>query len=104
MLCPECGHDHEGGTNCPEAEGESTPPVDFIPLAEVEDAEDFQVLALCLEEEGIPWFIQSEPPLGLTPGTGAEGPVAMIYVAENFFRRACRALDALGPVEAGRKG
>jgi hypothetical protein len=76
--------------------------VDFIPLAEVEDAEDFQILALRLEEEGIPWFIQSEPPLGLAPGGGGEAPVAMIYVAENFFRRACRALDVLRPVEAGQ--
>jgi hypothetical protein len=101
MLCPECGHEHEGGMHCPEAEGESTPPVDFIPLAEVEDAEDFQVLALRLEEEGIPWFIQSEPPLRVTPGTGVEGPVAMIYVAENFFRRA---LEVLRPVEAGQQG
>jgi hypothetical protein len=100
MLCPECGHDHEGATHCPEAEGESTPPMDFIPLAEVEDAEAFQVLALRLEEAGIPWFIQSEPPIGLTPG--ADGPVAMIYVAENFFRRACRALEDLRTVEAGQ--
>ena len=100
MFCPDCGHDHEGAAHCLEAEGESTPPVDFIPLAEVEDAEDFQVLALRLEEAGIPWFIQSEPPLGMTSGAGADGPVAMIYVAENFFRRACRALEDLRTVEA----
>jgi len=102
MLCPECGHVHEGGTECLESEGESTPPVDFIPLAEVEDAEDFQVLALRLEEEGIPWFIQSEPPLAVTSGAGGEAPVAIIYVAENFFRRACRALETVRPVGAGQ--
>ena len=102
MLCPECGLVHEGGTECPEAGGESAPPVEFIPLAEVEDAEDFQILALRLEEEGIPWFIQSEPPLGVTPGVGGGEPVAIIYVAENYFRRACRALETLRPVGAGQ--
>jgi hypothetical protein len=94
MMCPECGLDHEGGSaHCPEEAGGR--PVEFIPLAEVKDAEAFEALALRLEEEGIPWYIQSEPPLGLGPG----GPVAMIYIAEPCFRRACRALDAVRPVE-----
>lgn len=102
MLCPDCGHDHEGGSaHCPEGEGESGRPVEFIPLAEVEDADAFQVLALRLEQEGIPWFIQSEPPIA-TAAAEVAGPVAMIYVAESFFRRACRAVDALRPVGAGR--
>jgi hypothetical protein len=69
--------------------------VEFIPLAEVKDAEAFESLAHRLEEEGIPWYIQSEPPLGLA----SEGPVAMIYIAEPCFRRARRALEAVLPVE-----
>jgi hypothetical protein len=82
-----------------EGEGEPGRPVEFIPLAEVADAAAFQVLAHRLEEEGVPWYIQSEPPLGLEPG----GPVAMIYVAEHRFRHACRALEALRPVGAEQK-
>ena len=93
MLCPECGLDHEGGSSqCPEEGGGR--PVEFIPLAEVTDAEAFQALAQRLEEEGIPWYIQSDPPLGLGPG----GSVAMIYIAEPCFRQACRALEAVRPV------
>jgi hypothetical protein len=69
--------------------------VEFIPLAEVADADAFEALTHRLEEEGIPWYIQSEPSLGLGPG----GPVAMIYIAEPCFRQACRALEAVRPVE-----
>lgn len=91
MICPECGLDHEEGSpQCLAGEGEPGPqPVEFIPLAEVVDAEAFQALALRLEEDGIPWYIQSEAPLD------SGEPVAMIYVAENRFRRACRALEAV---------
>jgi hypothetical protein len=100
MFCPECGLDHEGGSaHCGNQEGEAGRPVEFIPLAEVADAAAFQALAQRLEEEGVPWYIQSEPPVGLEPG----GQVAMIYVAENSFRRARRALEALRPVGIDQK-
>jgi hypothetical protein len=103
MVCPECGMDHEEGSpQCLVGEGEPGPQsLEFIPLAEVEDALAFQALALRLEEDGIPWYIQSEPPLSLSPGS--EGPVAMIYVAENRFRRACRSLEAVRLVGVDQK-
>jgi hypothetical protein len=72
--------------------------VEFIPLAEVTDADAFETLAHRLEEEGIPWYIQSEPPLG-----GPGRPVAMIYIAEPCFRRACRAIESLRPVGLEQK-
>ncbi|HEX4494355.1 MAG TPA: hypothetical protein VIE43_01695 [Thermoanaerobaculia bacterium] len=97
MMCPECGLDHEGGSSqCPE--GVAGRPVEFIPLAEVTDADAFETLAHRLEEEGIPWYIQSEPPLG-----GPGRPVAMIYIAEPCFRRACRAIESLRPVGLEQK-
>jgi extradiol dioxygenase family protein len=100
MVCPECGLDHEGGSSqCPEGEGVASRPVEFIPLAEVTDADSFEALAHRLEEEGIPWYIQSEPPLGL----GSGGPVAMIYIAEPCFRLARRALESLRPVGVEQK-
>jgi hypothetical protein len=100
MLCPECGLNHDDGVPCPEGDGEPDPPLEFIPLAEVEDAEAFQALAVRLEEDGIPWYIQSEPPLG----AGSDSvSVAMIYVAENRFRHARRALDAVRLVGADQK-
>jgi hypothetical protein len=102
MVCPECGLDHEGGSaHCMDGdgEGEAIPVVEFIPLAEVADEADFQTLAHRLEEEGVPWYVQSEPSIGLEPG----GQVAMIYVAENSFRRARRALEALRPVGVDQK-
>jgi hypothetical protein len=99
MVCPECGLDHEGGSaHCMDGEGEAGR-VEFIPLAEVADEADFQSLAHRLEEEGVPWYVQSEPPIGLESG----GRVAMIYVAENSFRRALRALEALRPVGVDQK-
>jgi len=98
MVCPECGLDHEGGSaHCMDGDGESVPAVEFIPLAEVADEADFQALANRLEEEGVPWYVQSEP--SIEPG----GQVAMIYVAENSFRRARRALEALRPVGVDQK-
>jgi hypothetical protein len=98
MFCPECGRDHEEGSpQCLAGEGEPGPQLEFIPLAEVVDAEAFQALALRLEEDGIPWYIQSEPPLD------SGGAVAMIYVAEDRFRRACRALEAVRLVGADQK-
>ena len=102
MHCPDCGLEHEeGSSQCPGGEGEASPPVEFIPLAEMADAEAFQALALGLEEAGIPWFIQSEPPIDLEGDPG--GPVAMIYVAEPHFRRACRTLEAVRPVAVQQK-
>jgi len=102
MLCPECGGRHEeGSSQCLDGDGGASRPVEFIPLAEVADAAAFEALALKLEEGGVPWYIQSEPPLGLTSDSG--GPVAMIYVAEHRFRHACRALESLRPVGAGQK-
>jgi extradiol dioxygenase family protein len=100
MFCPECGLDHEGGSaHCMDGDGEAGQVMEFIPLAEVADEADFQALANRLEEEGVPWYVQSEPSLGLEPG----GQVAMIYVAENSFRRARRALEALRPVGVDQK-
>ena len=46
MICPECGLDHEEGSPCLAGEEEPTPQLEFIPLAEVADAEAFQALAL----------------------------------------------------------
>ena len=98
MVCPECGLDHEGGSaHCMDGDGEAVPAVEFIPLAEVADEADFQALANRLEEEGVPWYVQSEP--SIEPG----GQVAMIYVAENSFRRARRAVEALRPVGVDQK-
>lgn len=98
MLCPDCGRDHEEGSpQCHGVEGEPGQPLEFIPLVEVVDAEAFQALALRLEEDGIPWYIQSEPPLD------SGKPVAMIYVAENRFRRACRTLEAVRLVVVDQK-
>lgn len=99
MICPECGLDHEEGSpQCLAGEeGELGPQLEFVPLAEVVDAEAFQALALRLEEDGIAWYIQSEPPLD------AGEPVAMIYVAENCFRRALRALEAVRLVGADQR-
>ena len=100
MVCPECGLDHDGGSaHCMDGDVEVEPVVEFIPLAEVADEADFQALANRLEEEGVPWYVQSEPAIGLEPG----GQVAMIYVAENSFRRARRALEALRPVGVDQK-
>jgi hypothetical protein len=103
MVCPECGLDHEEGSpQCLVGEEEpASQHLEFIPLAEVEDAAAFQALALRLEEDGIPWYIQREPPLGLSHGS--EEPVAMIYVAENRFRSACRALEAVRLVGVEQK-
>jgi hypothetical protein len=97
MICSDCGLDHEEGSPCPAGEGGPGPQVEFIPLAEVVDAEAFQALALRLEEDGVPWYIQSEPPLD------SGEPVAMIYVAEDRFRRACRSLEAVRLVGVDQK-
>ncbi|MFL6194996.1 MAG: hypothetical protein ACJ75H_12550 [Thermoanaerobaculia bacterium] len=101
MFCPDCGGDHEGeDSHCPDWEGDGDPG-EFIPLIQVTDASEFQALAHLLEEEGIPWFIQSEPSLGLP--AEPEGSVAMVYVAENHFPQARRALEAVLPVGVERQ-
>jgi hypothetical protein len=84
MFCPECGlEDHEeGSSHCVDCEvvlaedpsGEDAPveeEVEFVRLMEVSDVEEFAAMTSQLEEEGIPWFVQSD------------GALAMIYVAEN---------------------
>jgi hypothetical protein len=102
MFCPECGGDHEGGaSHCADWEGGDAEPGEFVPLTEVTDAVDFQVLAQRLEDSGISWFIQSEPSLGHP--VAPEGSVAMVYVAEKEFPRARRALEDVLPVGADRQ-
>jgi hypothetical protein len=67
----------------------------------VADAAEFQLLAHLLEEDGIPWFIQSEPSLGHP--VAPEGSVAMVYVEERHYPRARQALDAALLVSADRQ-
>ena len=104
MHCPDCGLEHEeGSSQCLGGEGEASRPVEFIPLAEMADAEAFQALALGLEEAGIAWFIQSEPPIGLDTEPG--GPVAMRSTSPRapFPPRLPRHLEAVRPVAVQQK-
>lgn len=99
MLCPECGLEYEDSTShCPDCEvllvgelEEAVGPAEFLPLIEVTDATAFALVTSQLEEQGIPWFIQSEPPLGLPAEPG--GPVAVVYVAEACLDQARAALE-----------
>lgn len=111
MFCPECGLDYEEGstlcTDCdvplvdePEEE-EAGGSAEFVPIVEVTDVVAFAVITARLEEEGIPWFIQSEPPLDHAAGNGSA--VAMIYVGENHLSRALRIVDEASLVAAGEK-
>jgi hypothetical protein len=109
MFCPECGLDYEEGiSHCmdcevalvdePEEEGVEDP--EFVPILEVTDVAAFALVTSRLEEEGIPWFVQSEPPLGLSAETAA---TAVIYVAENRLPEARRILEEAAPVGVGEK-
>lgn len=109
MFCPECGLDYEDGmTHCidcdvtlitgPEEEtgGEEA---EFLPLVEVTDVRAFALVTSHLEQAGVAWFVQSEPPLGLP--TEPPGPMAVIYVAENHLDPARKALEAVDLLAVG---
>ncbi len=107
MFCPECGLDYEEGTShcldCdlplieePEEEAEEA---EFLPLVEVTDVGAFALVTSCLEQAGVAWFVQSEPPLGVSSELG--DPVAVIYVAENHLDPARRALESVNLAVVG---
>lgn len=109
MFCPECGLDYEEGVSLcmdcevalvEEPEQEQAGSAEFVPVVEVTDVVAFALITSRLEEEGVPWFVQSEPPLGLP--TEPEGPVAMIYVAENSVAQALRIVEEASLVGAGK--
>lgn len=93
MFCPICGLEFEEGTSlCGECEAElveevAADEVEFVALGEVTDAEVFAAVAAQLEDEGIPWFVQSE-----------KGPMAMVYVARSRLVEARRELAAASPM------
>jgi hypothetical protein len=97
MFCPICGLEFgEGATRCGECEAElvdelaadgPTEEVEFVALGEVTDAEVFAAVTAQLEDEGIPWFVQSE-----------KGPLAMVYVARSRLVEARRELAAVSPM------
>lgn len=101
MFCPECGLDYEEGiTHCldcdltliadpDEEDGEEA---EFLPLVEVTDVGAFALVTSYLEQAGVAWFVQSESPLGAA--AEPDGPVAVIYVAENHLDPARRALES----------
>lgn len=111
MFCPECGLDYGEGmkrcTNCdvtlisfPEEE-ETVDEPEFLPFVEVTDVESFALITSYLEQAGVAWFIQSEPPL--VPPAETAGSVTVIYVAENHFDSARRALEAANLLAVGER-
>ena len=101
MFCPECGLDYEEGiTHCldcdltliHEPEDDASEEAEFLPLVEVTDAGAFALVASYLEQAGVAWFVQSEPPLGVPPDPGSS--TAVIYVAENHLEPARKALES----------
>jgi len=111
MFCPECGLDYEEGvTHCidcdvtlitgPEDE-ETVDEAEFLPFIEVTDVGAFALVTSFLEQAGVAWFVQSEQPL-VSPAEPA-GPVAVIYVAENHFDSARKALESVDLLAVGEK-
>ena len=101
MFCPECGLDYEDGiTHCldcdltliDDPEDGNGEEAEFLPLVEVTDVGAFALVTSYLEQAGVAWFVQSEPPLGAP--SEPDGPVAVIYVAENHLDPARRALES----------
>jgi hypothetical protein len=96
MVCPGCGLEYEEGTSLCEdcaaelmeelAEDECAE-VEFVALGEVTDADVFAAVTAQLEDEGIPWFVQSE-----------KGPMAIVYVDRNRLVEARRELAAASPM------
>lgn len=111
MFCPECGLDYEEGmTHCldcdlpliadPEEGGDEE--AEFLPLIEVTDAGAFALVTSYLEQAGVAWFVQSEPPLGAGgPSEPSDTTVAVIYVAENHLDPARKALESANLTVAG---
>jgi hypothetical protein len=111
MFCPECGLDYgEGMKRCidcdvtlitsPEEE-EAVDEAEFLPFVEVTDVGAFALVTSHLEQAGVAWFVQSEPPLE-SPAEPA-GPMAVIYVAENHFDAARKALESVDLLAVGEK-
>lgn len=103
MFCPECGIDYEEGmTHCMdcdvvlihEPEEEEAEDAEFLPLVEVTDAGAFALVTSYLEQAGVAWFVQSEPPLGAGGPPEPGGSTAVIYVAENHLDPARKALES----------
>jgi hypothetical protein len=86
-----------------EGEGE----IEFLPLLEVTEADLFGEVTECLEEAGIPWFVQSEESLGLLPRDGHPEPgppgdsVAIVYVDKARLDKARKLCGVAASVAAG---
>jgi len=111
MFCPECGLDYDEGmkrcTDCdvtlitfPEEE-ETVDEGEFLPFVEVTDVGAFALVTSQLEQAGVAWFVQSEQPL-VSPA-GPASSVAVIYVAENHFDAARKALETVDLLAVGEK-
>lgn len=103
MFCPECGLDYEEGmTRCldcdlpliADPEDEAGEEAEFLPLIEVTDAGAFALVTSYLEQAGVAWFVQSEPPLGAGGPSETGSTTAVIYVAENHLDPARKALES----------